>query len=162
VEYFYETLAKGDAYLAQKKFAAGQKLEPLAEHAQPFREAMEDDFNTADALARLERLYGALNAKIDAKARSAEVASLLHTARALSQVLGLAEREPLQAIRERRQLAASRKGIDPAWVQERIGARIQARKAKDFARADAIRAEVAARGVELRDGPGGTDWRVLP
>ena len=36
-----------------------------------------------------------------------------------------------------------------------------ARKAKDFAQADAIRSEVAVRGVELRDGPQGTDWRVL-
>ena len=52
-------------------------------------------------------------------------------------------------------------GIDPAWVEERIGARLAARKAKDFARADAIRAEVTERGVELRDGPSGTDWRVL-
>ena len=162
VEYFYETLAKGHAYLAQKKFPPGQGAPPAAEHVQPFREAMEDDFNTADALARLERLYGTLNATIDAKARPGEVATLLRTARNLSQVLGLAEREPLQAIRQRRQLAAARKGIDPAWVQERIGARIEARKSKDFARADAIRAEVAARGVELRDGPGGTDWRVLP
>jgi cysteinyl-tRNA synthetase len=46
-------------------------------------------------------------------------------------------------------------------VAERIGARLAARKAKDFAKADAIRAEVAAKGVELRDGPQGTDWRVV-
>ena len=38
---------------------------------------------------------------------------------------------------------------------------VAARKAKDFARADAIRDELAARDVELRDGPGGTEWRVL-
>jgi len=126
------------------------------------REAMEDDFNTAEALARVERLYGLLNARIDAKARPEEVAALLHTARILSHVLGLASRAPIEAVRQRRQIAAGRKGIDPKWVEERIGARLAARKAKDFARADAIRAEVAARGVELRDGPGGTEWRVLP
>jgi cysteinyl-tRNA synthetase len=162
VEYFYETLAKGDAYLAQKKLSAPPDMELAEEHVHPFREAMEDDFNTADALARLERLYGTLNARIDAKAQPPEVAALLHTARTLSQVLGLAERAPLEAIRERRRLAAARKGIDPVWVEERIGARLAARKAKDFARADAIRAEVTARGVELRDGAAGTDWRVLP
>jgi len=162
VEYFYETLAKGDAYLAQKKFSAASNMELAEEQVHPFREAMEDDFNTADALARLERLYSTLNARIDAKARPPEVAALLHTARTLSQVLGVAARAPLEAIRERRRLAAARKGIDPVWVEERIGARLAARKAKDFARADAIRAEVTARGLELRDGPGGTDWRVLP
>ncbi|HZR09585.1 MAG TPA: cysteine--tRNA ligase, partial [Myxococcales bacterium] len=90
-----------------------------------------------------------------------EVAALLATARGLAQVLGLASRSPLEAIRARRQLAAARKGIDPKWVEERIEARLLARKAKDFARADAIRAEVMACGVELRDGPAGTDWRVL-
>jgi cysteinyl-tRNA synthetase len=46
-------------------------------------------------------------------------------------------------------------------VEERISARLGARKNKDYAAADAIRAEVAARGVELRDTPQGTDWRVL-
>jgi cysteinyl-tRNA synthetase len=89
------------------------------------------------------------------------VAALLKTARTLSEVLGLAGRSPLEAIRERRRLAAGRKGIDPKWVEERIAARIAARKAKDFAQADSIRAEVAGKGVELRDGPQGTDWRVL-
>jgi len=161
VEYSYESLAKGDAWLAQKKFAPAGPIEPLPEHVQAFREAMEDDFNTAEALARLERLYGVLNARIDAKARPDEVARLLHTARHLSAVLGLSGRVPLEAIRSRRQLAAARKGIDPGWVEERIAARLAARKAKDFAKADAIRAEVGARGVELRDGPSGTDWRVL-
>jgi cysteinyl-tRNA synthetase len=159
VEYFYESLAKGDAYLVQKKFSGEPK--PVAEHAQSFREALEDDFNTAEGLARLEKVYGLLNARIDAKGKPEEVAALLHTARTLSHVLGLSSRAPADAIRERRGLAAARKGIDPAWVQERISARLAARKERDFARADAIRAEVAARGVELRDGPAGTDWRVL-
>jgi cysteinyl-tRNA synthetase len=159
VEYFYETLAKADAYLAAKKFS-GEPRE-MEEHVQGFRSAMEDDFNTADAMARLERVYGLLNARIDAKERADEVAALLHTARTLSQVLGLAPRAPLDAIRERRALAATRKGIDPKWVEERIAARIAARKGKDFGTADAIRAEVSGKGVELRDGPQGTDWRVL-
>jgi len=160
IEYFYESLAKGDAYLAQKKFAGGDP-KPVDEHVQAFREAMEDDFNTADAVARLERVFGHLNSRIDAKAKPGEVAALLHTARTLSHVLGLVARAPGEAIRERRALAASRKGIDPKWVEERIAARIAARKRKDFPQADAIRAEVAARGVELRDGAQGTDWRVL-
>jgi cysteinyl-tRNA synthetase len=159
VEYFYESLAKADAYLAAKKFAGEPK--PLVEQADSFREAMEDDLNTADALARVEKLYHQLNARIDAKAKPDEVAALLHAARTLSGVLGLSERAPAEAIRQRRALAAARKGIDAAWVEERIGARLAARKAKNFAQADAIRAEVAVRGVELRDGPQGTDWRVV-
>jgi cysteinyl-tRNA synthetase len=159
VEYFYESLAKAAAYLGQKKFAG--EAEPLAEPVAEFRGAMEDDFNTADALARVEHLYARLNARIDAKAPPSEVAALLRTARELSQVLGLSLRGPEEAVRSRRQLAARRKNIDPAWVEERIAARVAARKSKDFAQADAIRAEVGQRGVELRDSPTGTDWRVL-
>ncbi len=130
VEYFYESLAKGDAFLVAKKFSGEPKA--LAEHAQSFREAMEDDFNTAEAMARLERVYGLLNARIDAKGKPEEVAALLHTARTLSHVLGLSSRAPADAIRERRALAASRKGIDLAWVQERISARLAARKERGF------------------------------
>jgi cysteinyl-tRNA synthetase len=160
VEYFYETLAKGDAWLAQKKYTAGEPR-PVDEHVAAFRDALEDDFNTAEAMARVERVYGHLNSRIDAKAAPAEVAALLHTARTLSHVLGLAPRAPLDAIRERRRLAAARKHIDAADVERQIDERIAARKAKDFARADEIRKSLGEKGVELRDGPQGTDWRVL-
>jgi len=159
VEYFYESLVKGDAYLLQKKFTA--EAQALPDAVAEFRAAMEDDFNTADALARVEHLYARLNARIDAKAPPAEVAPLLRTARELSHVLGLSTRRPEEAVRSRRQLAARRKDIDPRWVEERIAARVAARKAKDFAQADRIREEVKGRGVELRDSPTGTDWRVL-
>ncbi|MCA1826370.1 MAG: cysteine--tRNA ligase [Myxococcales bacterium] len=160
IEYFYETLAKGDAYLSQKKYTGGEPR-PVDEHVAAFRDAMEDDFNTAEAMARVERVYGFVNARIDAKAPPAEVAALLHTARTLSHVLGLVARAPLDAIRERRLVAARRKGIDPAEVDRQIEERIAARKAKDFKAADAIRNKLASIGVELRDGPQGTDWRVL-
>src|SRR5438067_4588688 len=159
VEYFYESLAKADAYLRQKKFTGDAK--PLPEPVAEFRAAMEDDFNTADALARVEHVYGRLNARIDAKAPPAELAALLRTARELSNVLGLSLRAPEEAVRSRRQVAARRKSIDPAWVEERISARVAARKAKNFGEADRIRDEVKGRGVELRDSPTGTDWRVL-
>src|SRR5712664_4841197 len=137
VEYFYESLAKGHAYLAQKK--SGGEAQPLPEAVAEFRAAMEDDFNTADALARVEHLYARLNARIDDKAPQSAEAALLRTARELSQVLGLSLRGPEEAVRSRRQLAARRKNIDPAWVEERIAARVAARKSKDFAQADAIR-----------------------
>ena len=45
------------------------------------------------------------------------------------------------------------------WVEERIAARAQARKSKDFKAADAIRAELVAKGVEIEDTPLGTKWK---
>jgi cysteinyl-tRNA synthetase len=159
VEYFYDTVAKAEAYLAQKKFAGSARAPDEA--IAGFRVAMEDDFNTAEALAGIEAIYRQINARIDAKAQPEVVAGLLSAAREQSGVLGLASRPAREAIASRRLLAAHRKGLDPSWVEQRISERIEARKAKDFARADAIRAEVAARGVELRDGASGTEWRVL-
>jgi cysteinyl-tRNA synthetase len=47
-----------------------------------------------------------------------------------------------------------------SWVEERIAARAQARKSKDFKAADAIRAELAGRGVEIEDTPLGTKWKT--
>jgi cysteinyl-tRNA synthetase len=158
VDYFYESLGKAETYLAQKKFnSPGKVIEAVLSD---YRKALEDDFNTADALAQVLALYGQVNARVDAKAQPQEVADLLATAREMSQVLGLSWRPPRETVLRRRQLAARRKGVEPAWVEERIAARLQARKEKRYGDADAIRAEVAQRGVELRDSASGTDWRV--
>ena len=56
------------------------------------------------------------------------------------------------------------KAVDPVlrqWVTERLAARDRARKSKDFKAADAIRAELRARGVEIEDTPQGTKWQVV-
>jgi cysteinyl-tRNA synthetase len=49
---------------------------------------------------------------------------------------------------------------DPAEIEAAIAERLAARRAKNFARADAIRAELAARGIVLEDNAGGTTWRT--
>ena len=65
--------------------------------------------------------------------------------------------EVLLRIRDRR---ANARGLEASWIEERIAARTDARGAKDFAAADAIRDELAAQGVELLDGPQGTGWTI--
>ena len=52
-------------------------------------------------------------------------------------------------------------GLTAEDIERKIAERTAARKAKDFARADAIRDELRAKGVELMDGSGGTTWKVV-
>src|SRR5437763_2641798 len=133
VEYFYETLHKADVYLASKKFSGKGKVEEQKRDA--FREPMEDDLNTAQALAMLNELYRQLNVNIDAKAQPQVVADLRSEVIDFGRVLGLGEREPTEAVRGRRTLAAQRKGVVPYRVEERIRERLAQRNAKGFDRA---------------------------
>ena len=121
--------------------ALGAGAEPGA-MPQPVVEALSDDLNTPLALAHLRELADR------ALAGDADAAGGL---RAGAAMLGLLGSDPA---------AWFRRGVDPATVETRIAERLAARKARDFARADAIRTELAADGVILEDGVGGTTWRV--
>jgi cysteinyl-tRNA synthetase len=113
-------------------------------HARRFKEAMDDDFNTAQAVAELQGLAN------DSFHGNAQAALQL---RALGNVLGLLQRDPQEF------LHAGRDGPSETEIQERIAARLAARKAKNYAEADRIRKELETAGVILEDGPKGTTWR---
>lgn len=114
-----------------------------------FRAAMNDDFNTPEALAVLFDLATEVNRSQDARLRGC--------LRALGGVLGLLGQDARTFLRAGS--AGQGPEVEEAWVDEQIEARRQARQARDFARADAIRDALAAAGVLLEDGPGGTTWR---
>jgi len=110
-------------------------------HAVRFREAMDDDFNTPVAIAALFDLVTELN-----KSKSVAQARQL---KALAGVIGLLERAPsafLQGSGEQ----------SPEAIQQLIDARIAAKKARDFATSDKIRAELLAAGIILEDKPDGS------
>jgi len=114
-----------------------------------FEAAMDDDFNTAGALAALFDLVRAINSARDAGVGGEPFAAAQATLRELASVLGLwlAEKS-----------AAAGQEAAP-FIDLLVVVRARLRQAKQWQLADFIRDELAARGVVLEDSPQGTTWR---
>jgi cysteinyl-tRNA synthetase len=118
-------------------------------HAVRFREAMDDDFNTPLAVAELFDLATEVN-----KSKSAEDARQL---KALAGVLGLLERSPQQFLQGG---VGDEVTLDEAKIVDAIARRAAAKKARNFAEADKIRADLLLERIILEDKPDGTtNWR---
>jgi cysteinyl-tRNA synthetase len=128
----------------------------LAGH-EAFRLAMDDDFNTAEAIAVLQILATGLNNAKDAGAPPEQVAGRALEMRQIGQVLGILTLAPDQWFRAS---ARARGGLGDAEIDARVAGRIEARRAKNWAESDRIRKELAEAGVVLEDRPDGTtSWR---
>jgi cysteinyl-tRNA synthetase len=165
LDYFYRTLERLDAFLTPLGNIT-DKLPP-SELAIHVGAAMEDDFNTAAAIGHLYDAFVLSNKLLDdAKAmpkpqRQQTLAAIARDARGIGETLGIMRRPPAEFLLARRGRLCVRRGIDPAAVEAKIAERSAARTAKNFGRADELRAELKATGVELMDGPMGTAWRVV-
>jgi cysteinyl-tRNA synthetase len=113
-----------------------------------FKAAMDDDFNTAEALAVLFELANDLN-----KDRSPQTAALL---KQLAGIVGLLQRDPQAFMQGDIQGDNATGELD---IDSLISARISAKKAKDFAEADRIRKALSDAGIVLEDTAQGTTWR---
>jgi cysteinyl-tRNA synthetase len=111
--------------------------------------ALDDDLNTPEAFAGLHELRD-IAMQMEGAAKARAVANL----KAAGNLMGLFEADPEDWFK-----SASANGPAPDEIEAFIAERAAARKAKDFAKADRIRDELAAKGVILEDGPGGATWR---
>ena len=117
-------------------------------------EALKDDLNTPKAIAVLHSLATALN-KAESADKQAEIKKELI---ASAHLMGLLYQDPEEWFRAGSASAAGQ-GIGESEIEALIQKRADARKAKDFATADAVRKELADKGVIIEDTPAGTQWK---
>jgi cysteinyl-tRNA synthetase len=132
-------------YTALKGVAGEVQVDWNEAHAVRFKAALDDDFGTPEAMAVLFDLATAAN-----RGDTALAAQL----KALGGVLGLLQRDPQLFLQ-----AAPAGGLSNEEIDAKVGARVTAKKAKNFAESDRIRDELKAAGIVLEDGPQGTTWR---
>ncbi len=131
-----------------------------------FREAMDDDFNSAlaighlfDGVRTMNRLIG--EKKFRKKADKVAAVRALHQGLLkLGGVLGLFGSEPAAWLEKQKLAGLKSLDITAEQIEQFIAERKQARQDKDFARSDEIRDELAAKGIELLDGVKGTSWKL--
>ena len=120
-------------------------LEEAAAYTARFDEAMDDDFNTADAISAIFELVKFINTNTNGESSGAYLAALHEQIRELADVCGL--------------IVDQKEEMLDADIEKMIEERQAARKAKDFARADAIRNELLEKGIVLEDTREGVKWK---
>ncbi|NBV81023.1 MAG: cysteine--tRNA ligase [Burkholderiaceae bacterium] len=130
---------------------ASKNVEPVAQWVKRFGDAMNDDFNTPEAIASLFDLASEINRASNANTKQ----ELSHTLKHLAGLIGLLQRSPNEFL----QSGTPHTGMSPAQIEEQIAARHAAKLNKNFKEADAIRERLLSDGVVLEDKPSGTVWR---
>ncbi|MDR2550001.1 MAG: cysteine--tRNA ligase [Desulfobulbus sp.] len=170
LERMYECLAQIDALPAGESGASGriaaadrQGLESLEKR---FDQAMNNDFNTAQALAHLFDAVKTLNKQLRTlpeRPAEQDVRILRDAAaafRELAGVLGLVRRDPAAVVAAAKAKVLAGLDLSEAEIIELIAQRNQARAVKDWATSDQVRDRLLAHGIVLKDSPDGTRWEV--
>ena len=166
----YDCLAAAATALSREKW----KQTPLPEAddrefaalCAAFDAALDDDCNTAEALGHLFGLVRLCNRVLEDKALRGGIGArdmltqLLDHVRVWHGILGLFGERPQDFLAELRTRRASRHGLDVAHIEALMQERQAARAARDFARSDTLRDELAGMGVVLRDTPTGAVWDI--
>jgi len=122
-------------------------------YVEKFNQVMDDDFNTARAIAVLHELAREINRVADRT--GTEIQNLAATLKHLGSILGLLQSEPGEYL----QSGVSDDGLSVEEIDTLIAQRDQARQQQNFAESDRIRDLLSERGITLEDSPEGTIWR---
>jgi cysteinyl-tRNA synthetase len=137
---------------------------------QAFKESLDDDFNTAKAIADLSEIFRIANdllcsgeSERAAKLKTpGDISRVLVEAETMlkdaGDVLGLWQEAPQQYNARRRSKGVSKLSMTTEEIEAKIEARNAARRGKDFKLSDQIRDELRAKGIVLKDSPRGTEW----
>jgi cysteinyl-tRNA synthetase len=147
----------------------GGELYTPTEATRAFAAAMDDDFNTPEAIAVLQGLARELNSERSTAGESVFAKQLASELRALAGVLGLLSEDSGKFLQSAASSLSTKDGVDgapglpalsDAEIETLIAARLAARKAKNWSESDRVRDQLATAGIILEDKPGGiTHWR---
>ena len=166
--YVYETLVGAAQVIARAGYTQdeGEVLPGIEGMWDAFLAPMVDDLNTAGAIGVLSEPLKEANrlvqtAKgVNKQVRLRSLARFIEAMKDVASVLGVFEREPADVLAERRTLKARRENLDIAAVEALVAERQDARRAKEWSRADEIRARLTELGVSVQDGPEGSTWSL--
>jgi cysteinyl-tRNA synthetase len=171
LERFYETLAK----IKELSASAKEKTDPPKGHPleeviagldKEFMEAMDDDFNTALALANFHEALRAVNQRLNDPTYHDKQGDIKLYEKAaiefarLGKVLGIFQEDPLSYLKRKKEFALAGLEISTEEIEGMIKERDEARKNKDFKKADSLRAQLSEKGIILEDTAKGTIWKV--
>ena len=140
-----------------------EKIETIAER---FRKAMDNDFNSAQALGHLfegVKIINKIRQHLPGKPASLDLQLLkqgAETTRDMANTLGLLTENPTLYLQKEQGKILKTLSLTPEEIENAITERTTARETKNWALADEIRDQLLAKGIELKDGPAGTAWQV--
>jgi len=139
--------------------------EAMAKAQKGIERAMDDDFNTADALSQIFEVVRTFNGlKLSKKLKDPQALftaqTFLNWLTTNGKMMSLFNEDPEEVLKRLNEIALAEKKIDKAQVEELVAQRLAAREAKDWAKADEARDKLVELGIEVHDGNSGSTWSV--